>query len=177
MGASTITNVQPRIYVACLAAYNNGILHGTWMDAAREPQALQDDVRYMLATSPIAGAREWAIHDNEGFGSLRIEEYTGLDRISELGSFIAEHDELGAALLDHFSGDMDEAQEAIDDRYMGSYASLADYMQELTEQTISIPHALRYYIDYEAMAHDAELNGDAFTVRTAWDAVHVFAGC
>ena len=24
---------QPRIYVACLAAYNNGILHGAWIEA------------------------------------------------------------------------------------------------------------------------------------------------
>ena len=23
----------PRIYVACLAAYNNGILHGAWIEA------------------------------------------------------------------------------------------------------------------------------------------------
>ncbi|MDO7837100.1 antirestriction protein ArdA [Sphingobium sp. HBC34] len=46
----TIThqNEQPRIYVACLAAYNNGILHGTWIDAAQEPWALWDEVRASL---------------------------------------------------------------------------------------------------------------------------------
>jgi hypothetical protein len=26
---------QPQIYVACLAAYNNGRLHGVWIDAVR----------------------------------------------------------------------------------------------------------------------------------------------
>ena len=26
-------NTKPRIYVACLAAYNNGILHGAWIEA------------------------------------------------------------------------------------------------------------------------------------------------
>ncbi|MDT9165744.1 antirestriction protein ArdA, partial [Escherichia coli] len=57
----------PRIYVACLAAYNNGILHGAWIDAAREPWAIYDDIRRMLRASPITDAEEWAIHDYEGF--------------------------------------------------------------------------------------------------------------
>jgi Antirestriction protein (ArdA) len=31
---STATLItEPRIYVACLAAYNNGYLHGAWIDA------------------------------------------------------------------------------------------------------------------------------------------------
>ena len=33
MGATITTTEQPRIYVACLAAYNNGILHGAWIEA------------------------------------------------------------------------------------------------------------------------------------------------
>ncbi|MDR0779720.1 MAG: antirestriction protein ArdA, partial [Pseudomonadales bacterium] len=68
---TTSTDMEPRIYVACLAAYNNGILHGAWLDAAQEPEALQNEVRDMLAASPIAGAEEWAIHDYEGFGEIR----------------------------------------------------------------------------------------------------------
>lgn len=177
MGNSLNTNLQPRIYVACLAAYNSGYLHGAWIDAAQEPWSIYDDVKAMLAASPIADAEEWAIHDYEGFGSVRIEEYSSFERVSALASFIGEHGEVGAALLDHYSGDLDEAQEAIADRYMGEHASLADYVQELTEETTPIPQQLRYYIDYQAMARDAELNGDLFTVSTAFDVVHVFAGC
>lgn len=177
MGAFTTNQTeQPRIYVACLAAYNNGILHGAWIDAAQEPWAIYDEVKAMLAASPIAGAEEWAIHDYEGFGGVRIEEYASFDHVSELATFIAEHGALGAALLDHCSGELSEAREAIKDRHLGSYASLADYVQEVTEDSNAIPHALRYYIDWRAMARDAEINGDLFTVQTAWDTVHVFAG-
>jgi antirestriction protein len=32
--AATLTT-EPRIYVACLAAYNNGNLHGAWIDATQ----------------------------------------------------------------------------------------------------------------------------------------------
>ena len=177
MGNSLKTDLKPRIYVACLAAYNNGYLHGAWINAAQEPWAIYDAVRVMLAASPIAGAEEWAIHDYEGFGGIRIEEYTSFDRLSALASFLAEHGVMGAALLEHYCGDLDEAREALADRYLGEHPSLADYVQEVTEETTAIPQPLRYYIDYAAMARDAELNGDLFTVSTAWDAVHVFAGC
>ena len=177
MGNSLNTNLQPRIYVACLAAYNSGYLHGAWIDAAREPWSIYDEVKAMLTASPVAGAEEWAIHDYEGFGEIRIEEYTGFDRVSALAMFIAEHGEVGAALLDHCDGDLDEARDTMADRYMGQHASLADYVQEQTEESTTIPGALRYYVDWQAMARDAEINGDLFTVSTAYDVVHVFAGC
>lgn len=177
MGNSLKTSLPPRIYVACLAAYNSGYLHGAWVNAAQEPWSIYDEVKAMLAASPVAGAEEWAIHDYEGFGEVRIEEYTGFDRVSALATFIAEHGEVGAALLDHYSGDVSEAQEAIADRYMGQHSSLADYVQEVTEESTAVPQALRFYVDWPAMARDAEMNGDVFTVTTAYDVVHVFAGC
>jgi hypothetical protein len=31
MQTTQSTQITPKIYVACLAAYNNGILHGQWM--------------------------------------------------------------------------------------------------------------------------------------------------
>lgn len=121
----------------------------------------------MLTASPIEGAEEWAIHDYEGFGGIRLSEYTGFERVSELAAFIVEHGEIGAALLEYYGGDLDEAQEALADRHLGEYASLADYVQDMTEETTAIPHALRYYIDWQSMARDAELSGDLFAIQTA----------
>ena len=178
MRTITITDsTNPKIYVVCLPAYNNGILHGAWVDAAQEAWALYDEVKEMLGTSPIVGAEEWAIHDHEGFGGVRLEEHAGLDAVAELAAFITEHGAVGAALLDYYSGAMKEAREAMAERYYGPHASLADYVQELTEETTVIPTTLRYYIDWQAMARDAEMSGDLFTLTTAWDVVHVFAGC
>ena len=51
-----------RIYVACLAAYNNGYLHGRWIDATLGESHIWDETRAMLAASPIEEAEEWAIH-------------------------------------------------------------------------------------------------------------------
>jgi hypothetical protein len=35
-------NLEPRIYVACLAAYNNGLLHGAWIDVEDDADAVRD---------------------------------------------------------------------------------------------------------------------------------------
>lgn len=167
----------PRIYVACLAAYNQGRLHGAWIDANTDAWAIWDGINAMLARSPVAGAEEFAIHDYEGFGSVQIAEYAGIETVADTAKFLAEHGEVGAEVLAYYGGDLDEAREAIIDRYLGCYSSLADHMQEITEGAIEIPQALLFYVDWDAMARDAEMSGDLFTITTSHDVVHVFAGC
>ena len=39
-----------RIYVACLAAYNNGKLHGVWIDATDDIDDIQDQINDMLGS-------------------------------------------------------------------------------------------------------------------------------
>ncbi len=75
-------------------------------------------------------------------------------------------------LLDHFS-DIDEARKAADENYCGCYKSLADYAEELTDQTTQIPESLTYYIDYEKMGRDMELGGDVFTIETGYEELHI----
>lgn len=165
---------SPRIYVACLAAYNNGKLHGAWINAEQSAEALYEDIQNMLKTSPEPDAEEWAIHDFEGFGDIRLSEWESIDHIAELAQFIAEHESLAIATLSHFCGDITEARQALEENYGGCYTSLAAFAQEITEETVSIPKSLVYYIDYEAMARDMELNGDVFTIQTGFEAVHIF---
>lgn len=173
MGNHTAETFEPKIYVACLAAYNNGILHGRWINADQDTDAIRDDIAEMLKASPIADAEEYAIHDFEDFAGIHVEEYTGIDQVAELARFAVEHGKLGAALFEHY-GDLDAAREALEDSYCGVFQTLADYMEELTSETTAIPENLRTYIDWESMARDAELNGDLLAVRLAWDEVHVF---
>ena len=172
MNFETVT-FAPRIYVACLAAYNSGILHGRWVGADQGADAMRSEIAAMLKDSPIAGAEEYAIHDYKDFAGLRIEGYSGIDTVAALAAFVAEHGRLGAELHEHF-GDLEEAAEAIEERYYGAYSSLADYMEALTVETTEIPKSLRYYIDWERMARDAEMSGDVLTVQIAWDEIHVF---
>ncbi|WP_420812381.1 antirestriction protein ArdA [Nitrosomonas nitrosa] len=51
---------------------------------------------------------------------------------------------------------------------------MADFADELTEDTTQIPENLAYYIDYERMGRDMELNGDIFTIETGYEEIHIF---
>ncbi|MEO1146803.1 MAG: antirestriction protein ArdA [Cyanobacteria bacterium J06638_22] len=161
-----------RIYVACLSAYNNGILHGRWIDAEQDAYDIHADIRKMLTASPIEDAEEWAIHDREGFEGAEVSEYMGIEQVAELAAFIGEHGEIGSELVGHF-GDLDEARNAIEDAYVGEYRSLADFAEALTEETGQVPEHLRFYIDYERMARDMEIC-DVFIIQTGFERIHVF---
>ncbi|WP_299671806.1 antirestriction protein ArdA [uncultured Roseobacter sp.] len=161
-----------QIYVACLASYNSGQLHGTWIDAEQDANAISDEVQAMLAASSMDDAEEWAIHDYEGFEGVRVSEWEGFAEVSKLAAFIAEHGKMGAALINHL-GSIEEARKAIEDSYAGEYCSLAEFAEELTEQSTDIPESIRSYIDYNRIARDIEIN-DVFTVETGVEQVHVF---
>ena len=91
----SIETTTPRIYVACLAAYNNGILHGAWIDALNnDPDEIMVEVQTMLKQSPIPNAEEWSIHDHEGFEGIRLSEWEGFAQVHELAQFIDTHGEL-----------------------------------------------------------------------------------
>lgn len=172
MGEQQSAKQEPKIYVACLAAYNNGRLHGEWIDADQDAWSIYDDVKKMLAASPVADAEEWAIHDYEGFEGIRIEEYDGFERVAELAAFVIEYGKLGAEVFSYY-GSLDDAQTALSDQYAGQYESLADFAQEITEETTTIPQPLRFYVDYERMARDMAIS-DIIAIETGFEQVHVF---
>ncbi|HPQ87087.1 MAG TPA: antirestriction protein ArdA [Gammaproteobacteria bacterium] len=164
--------LQPKIYVACLAAYNNGYLHGRWIDADNDLDVIKDEISQMLKTSPVEDAEEYAIHDYEDFGGYQLGEYEGIEHTHELASFITEHGELGAELLNDY--DIEEAERYLQEQYAGCYSSTSEFAEQLTEETTEIPSHLAFYIDYEKMARDMEYSGDIFTIETAFDEIHVF---
>ncbi len=55
----------PSIYVACLASYNNAILHGVWIDAMQSEDDIMKEIWEMLDNRPEPNAEEYAIHDYE----------------------------------------------------------------------------------------------------------------
>ena len=164
---------RPRLDVACLAAYNNGYLHGRWIDVTT-PDEIWTEVRAMLAASPIPEAEEHAIHDYEGFEGCNISEYASFETVCDLADFIAEHGELGAKLYRHFGDDLAEARAAFDE-YAGEYRSAAEFAEQLHEDTgTEIPQSLQYYIDWQALARDMALNGEIMVFQTGFDEVHIF---
>jgi antirestriction protein len=162
----------PRIYVASLSDYNNGWLHGEWIDADQAPGALLEAISEMLARSRTPGAEEWAVHDYEGFGQVALSEYESIETISRLAQGIAEHGEAFAAWAS-VAGTAEEELERFEDSYLGEWESLADYAESFIDdlgldQQLErvVPASLAPYVsvDYEALGRDLELGGDIISV-------------
>lgn len=128
-----------------------------------------------MALSPEPSSEEFAIHDYEGFGNLHINEYTSLQNIASYAEFINEHGELGAAVLAHTDGDIEEAQQLLDECYHGEHDSEEDFAYYWTHEVDcrEIPKFLQYYIDYKAMARDFFIN-DFFSLEVNYK-VHVLS--
>lgn len=178
MTRKTKSKPTPKIYVACLAAYNRGKLHGKWIDATYGLEHIQEEIQAMLARSPIPNAEEWAIHDTDGFDGLSVSEYANLEGIADAAELIEQYGELASHVIEYYGGvdDLDEAKTALEDNYAGEYDSLGDWAEELLEETgalSELPDNLRSYFDYDSYARDAELGGDVFTFNID-GSLHVF---
>ena len=104
-------NTEIRIYVADLAAYNNGKLHGVWINACDDLEDIQEQINKMLASSPEGFAEEYAIHDYEGFGGYSLGEYEGIEAAHEIACFIEEYPDFGGELLNNFGGDLTKPEQ------------------------------------------------------------------
>jgi antirestriction protein len=170
-------STNPRVYVACLAAYNSGRLHGEWIDADQSADELHEAVARMLAASPQQGADEWAIHDYEGFGSLRLGEYESLERVATIAAGIAEHGEAFSAWLSY-----DESQDATDmqsfeDAYRGEWDSLRAYAEDYAESTgmhDAAEKSRSHYVvvDIDTLTRDLDI--ELYSVRSDHHTVYIF---
>lgn len=158
-----------KIYAACLASYNNGILHGAWIDASSDADEMQEAVNAMLASSKIPDAEEFAIHDYDGLPSS-FGEYPGLETIAEFVELCEEFDHIDsddmAKIIADFS-DLAEARSALNDDFCGIYDCFRDYADEAADEMLACHDAkadsiLVRYFDYDAFARD--LNMDMRTI-------------
>lgn len=173
-----MSTINPRIYVACLAAYNNGHLHGAWIDAAQDPASIQLGIQKMLSTSPISGAEEWAIHDVE-FEGIAFGEFESIETVATAAKLLEEHGQVAVIAINYQGGlaHLDSAEEMIEN-YRGEYDSLEDWAEEtLNDQGAlnGLPENLRFYFDFASYARDCELNGDIYS-EYAGGKYHVFFG-
>lgn len=197
-----------RIYVACLASYNNGRLFGEWIDVSSDVAEMSDKVNEMLRRSPFPNvirqiyrdeddaayyvdvssrqipenwtkdgaefrsAEEYAIHDYDGFPNLG--EYPGLQKIADVAAFVedATHGldaEDVTAVLEYYGGNLDDAREALEDKFCGKYDEFKDYAEECADQTLEAhgikdDHPLFSYFDVERYARDLAMETTSIDV-------------
>ncbi len=198
----------PRIYVACLAAYNAGDLHGAWIDADQSADDIHAAVVAMLKASPEnatcqwcgavmlvtsgpvawdkpcthsqhwpGNAEEWAIHDYEGFGELRLSEWESFERVSAIAAGIAEHGDAFTAWLAYDDSRDPADLDAFHNAYRGEWDSLRAYAEDWADSTglnqlaegTGSPYIT---VDIDGLERDLDIN--LYTTATRNGTVHVF---
>ena len=198
MTSETVTDTAPRVYVASLADYNAGRLHGQWLNLAEYEDV--DDmwraVAAMLDRSRELVAEEWAIHDYEGFGPIRIGEYENLEAVWGLARDIAAEGDAIIGYVDNVGlgyYDPDDFQNA----YEGCWRSVRGYVEETVDDvylselrrvttpehawrpnysgTIDAVEYLVQFIDYDRIEREWFDFGDMWAYVTG-DGAHIYRG-
>jgi len=177
--------LHPQIWIGSLLDYNNGILHGDWVDAARPPAAIHADIATILATSPTTvrfgePAEEWGIFDHDNFGAWQLGEYESIERVSAVACGIAQHGPAFAAWAEHC--DDDTQLEQFEEAFLGEYESAGAFAEQLIDdlgyqQTINeLPEPIRRYLsfDLDALAADMRYGGDIHIVPNNDGRVWIF---
>ncbi|MCT7968968.1 antirestriction protein ArdA [Laspinema sp. D1] len=177
--------LTPMIYVACLAAYNAGILHGWWIDANQDEEDIKADIEEMLEDSPMDGAEEWAIHDFDNFGNLRIDEHESLETVARWGQLLGENPNEENALSHYIRYAKDKGIEPNNEDFQQRYCGFWENSEQFALKSEEVEELYQYeqfqknnpfwsqYINWEYLGRDLELT-DTFYYSEASSGIYVF---
>ncbi len=151
---------NPQVFVSCLAAYNAGMIHGTWVEAVDEVE-LNANAQFILFTSPIPNAEEWMISDVMNFKGMRLGEYTPTNEIVAIAQALKEHGKPFGVYRQYYGG-YDVTAEFIQhfkEDYKGIFTEREEFVYQELKRTGVIRKAERIglnegHIDYEAIGND-----------------------
>lgn len=143
-------------YIACLASYNNGTLHGAWVDleVVEDVDDIKECIAWVMATSSEPGAEEYALHDYSGLpGYLTDSEWPDFAALLEYIEVRAEFTGRGAASrLKAFELICEDRRATVsaddfNENFCGFYDSGAEYAQDLACDTGAINNNMQWPLD------------------------------
>ena len=147
------------IYVACLASYNNGCLHGAWLDLTHvsHVEDIQEGIDWVLATSPTPGAEEYAIHDTCNLPSCVAGEWPDLYELVNYARALSQLqcvDPVSYRLACDHVGQVLTADQ-FEDLNHGLWDTPEAFAQDWYEQTTNLSElgGLACYINWERVWH------------------------
>lgn len=168
----------PQIYVASLVDYNAGRRHGGWIDAAQGVQGILAAIQGMLRQSCEPFATEWAIHDSQGFGPIRIREHADLASVSLIARGVETHGLAFAAWIAYCGEITEETASRFCDAYRGTWRSIAHFAEHLAERLLPpatpVPGWFGRYVCVNTDLLAADLRRRLVTSPSEEGGVHVF---
>lgn len=162
---------------------------GTWLDMAREPADIHDELYTTFGTDEDAEGKPLYIWDYQGFGNFEVatgaiglEGVDSIDLLAQVARGIAEYGPAYAAyasaheddprLFDHFASS-----------YKGHHASMGAYVQQLFEPLkieellkTAAPEGLQEYVrlDYGGIGEEMVREGDLVAFPAEGSGVWIF---
>ena len=169
-------------YIACLASYNNGCLHGAWVDleVASTVEEVQKCIDWVMATSPTPGAEEYAVYDWSGVPrSISGQEWPYWEEVLTLVGAIDEHGEAFQLWHENAPGYNTDPSDFERD-YVGSYESGADYARDYFEErhgaALEQLQEVTFAIDWEAVWERGDIS-QYFWGSQGDKGFHVYRSC
>ena len=125
-----------KVYIACLAAYNSGILYGEWIEPSSDVEELSEQIKAILKKSPAPDAEEWAFHDYDDFPNMG--ECPNLEDVCkwiELVEEYSHHKEYLNAIYDNFRS-IEDTETSLENGFSG-YESFEQYANERADEDIA----------------------------------------
>jgi len=125
---------KPRVFVASIGDHEQyDQVHGTWLDATAEPEELEAGVQGVVRSS-YSGSPLWGVYETEGFYGLELDaEWQDLGYVSKLARGVEAHGEAYVRWAQLVSET--EQLNEFEERYIGHFATGADYAQHLAEES------------------------------------------
>ena len=151
---------EMRVYIANLGKYLEGESIGEWFTLP----VVFEDVQERIGLNERY--EEYAIHDYEL--PFEIDEYTSIEELNQMYYLIEDiearipQDDI-KAIIDGFGITLEELADKVDDiTYYPGLSDMLDLAQTLAEEGLlgEIPEWLQYYVDYDAIARDMEIEGN-----------------
>lgn len=120
-----------RIWIGTKRTFDDGILHGEWVDAELPPLDLVAAIGQVLSTSPVEDDDEFIIAATDGFGDLRIDPEFPISEIKNVAEKVRIHGQLFIEYC-RLLQDVGKATATFDWAYLGI---LDDYV-EVGEQLL-----------------------------------------
>lgn len=139
---------NPRIYVACLASYNQGEMHGEWLEL-EDLSELRKGIEEVLKSSPAGeDAEEYAVHDYDGFGPLSVSEHPDLDLLCKISGLVDTFGEIALHVLaNHGTDSLEYARAVLTECYEGPWESLDKWAESRLAEIIKVTEGFRSILD------------------------------
>ena len=157
-----------QIYVASLADYNNGTLHGVWIDVDNTTmEDVMETINEMLQNSPTEPetAEEWEIHDTEGIPPIIYKG--GLEKILEFAEYYEEYEDYEEAFYAWVDDGNDTIMEDFLDYYEGEFKSTKEFVYEWLDSfglVDNLPDIIKGNIDIYGIWQDLSNGGDFYDI-------------